>query len=43
VTPAEFWGRFGAEAKKGDTRPEEKPVDVEDWLRWFAEKGDRED
>lgn len=42
VTPAEFWDRFGAGAKTGAARPEEKPVDVEDWLRWFAEKDDRE-
>ena len=42
VTPAEFWRRFGAEAK-GSARPDEKPVDVEDWMRWFAERGGRED
>jgi hypothetical protein len=42
MTPAEFWNRFGAETR-GSTRPDEKPVDVDDWLRWFEEKGGRED
>jgi len=42
VTPAEFWGQFGT-GEKGSTRPDEKPVDIEDWLHWFSQEGGRDD
>jgi hypothetical protein len=45
VTPEEFWKRFGSgEAAKGQGRPLDTRVDVEDWERWFSdqEKGGKD-
>jgi hypothetical protein len=41
-TPAEFWRRFGAEARP-PARPGGEPrVDVEEWLEWLSDDRNRE-
>lgn len=41
LSPKEFWSRFGASAR---TEPHENPakVDVEEWMRYFGDEGNRE-
>jgi hypothetical protein len=40
-SPADFFARFGRPAEvEGGRRTE--PVDVEDWLKWFEDEGNRE-
>jgi YacP-like NYN domain-containing protein len=41
-TPAEFWKRFGTEARS-PARPGGEPrVDVEEWLEWLSDDRNRE-
>jgi predicted RNA-binding protein with PIN domain len=40
LSPQDFWDRFGKTSARA-TRPEEPPVDVEDWMRWFSGEGEK--
>jgi hypothetical protein len=41
LSPEEFWSRFGVEQRRGPGDDTAK-VDVEDWLRYFQDEGNRE-
>jgi hypothetical protein len=38
MSPADFWRRFGA-VDPGSGHPNETPVDVDEWMKWFTEEG----
>jgi predicted RNA-binding protein with PIN domain len=40
MSPADFWRRFGA-VDPGAARRNETPVDVEEWIKWFTEEGNK--
>jgi predicted RNA-binding protein with PIN domain len=40
MSPADFWRRFGA-VDAGPARPKDAPVDVDDWMKWFTEEGNK--
>jgi predicted RNA-binding protein with PIN domain len=40
MSPADFWKRFGA-VDPGRARPNDTRVDVDEWMKWFAEEGNK--
>ncbi|MFY9551623.1 MAG: hypothetical protein WAU32_10770 [Thermoanaerobaculia bacterium] len=39
--PPEFFARFGQSGGGGEAKPGAGPVDVEEWLRYFGDEGNR--
>jgi predicted RNA-binding protein with PIN domain len=40
MSPADFWRRFG-DVDPGSPRRNETPVDVDEWMKWFTEEGNK--
>jgi hypothetical protein len=39
--PGEFFRRFGKREAAGEPRPDSGGVDVEEWMEWFGDEGNR--